>query len=687
MPFDVFLCHNSTDKPAVEEIARKLQERGVEPWLDKWHLRPGDPWIPEIEKQIEAVDAAAVFLGASGSGSWHREEIQAFLQEFQTRSCRVIPVILPGSEEDSEVSLFLRNRTWVDFRGDAEEALDRLIWGITGRRPGDPAASPATRENTKRLRTLYRQRAELRSRGESTKEIDKQIRDLKRQARSRELESGEVFGKNGRYEIVEHLGHGGFAEVWRAYDGNHDDAVVALKILHSQYTRDATKRERFLRGARNMKRLDHPSIVRVLGDVPKPDEHRSGDDCFFAMEYLPGGDLRAAVRGGTLARAAALRAVLDIGDALSHAHAEGLVHRDVKPANILLTADGRAKLTDFDLVQAADTTGGTRTQGMGSFIYAPPEMMESAKTADARADVYGLAMTTAFVLHGADLPSSAMWTTDQFLAGLDAPEACREALGRALAKDAEERTATIKELCVDLRDALFTEPKPPEPIRAGEDKFGRFEVFSVHGIEQRLRWIEPTEDIVGFWMADTPCTQGLWEAVMGENPSRFKGPDRPVEKVSWGDCHRFFTALENLVPGLGARFPTEAEWEHACRAGTQTETYGELNEIAWYDGNSRGETKSVGLKAPNAWGLYDTLGNVWEWCEDQEGSYRVIRGGSWLDQAQIVRAAYRYRREPSYCWDFLGFRLARGQSALKPEADPKASGGGVPPTRGLNRRQ
>ena len=183
----------------------------------------------------------------------------------------------------------------------------------------------------------------------------------------------------------------------------------------------------------------------------------------------------------------------------------------------------------------------------------------------------------------------------------------------------------------------------------------------------------------GFWMFDTPCTQALWEAVMGENPSRFKGPDRPVEAVSWDQCQEFLKALNSRIDGLRLSLPSEAQWEYACRAGTETPRYREdPDEIAWYSANSGDETHPVAGKEPNAWGLYDMLGNVWEWCEDvwvenyheesrasavdPASAPRVIRGGSWDFDARRVRAAYRVPYEPSIRSGLLGFRCAEFRS-------------------------
>jgi hypothetical protein len=133
--FDVFLCHNVGDKPAVMAIGRSLMANGVLPWLDQWELRPGMPWQRSLEEQIANIRAAAVFVGGSGIGPWQRQELDGFLREFSTRGCPVIPVLLPGAGGEPELPLFLRGMTWVDFRVTDPDPLLQLIWGITGRRP------------------------------------------------------------------------------------------------------------------------------------------------------------------------------------------------------------------------------------------------------------------------------------------------------------------------------------------------------------------------------------------------------------------------------------------------------------------------------------------------------------------------------------------------------------------------
>jgi uncharacterized protein (TIGR02996 family) len=185
----------------------------------------------------------------------------------------------------------------------------------------------------------------------------------------------------------------------------------------------------------------------------------------------------------------------------------------------------------------------------------------------------------------------------------------------------------------------------------------------------------------GFYLGIHAVTQAQWQAVMGNNPSHFKGKKRPVECVSWEDCQAFCTKLSQR-DGKRYILPSEAEWEYACRAGTTTPFhFGETisTDQANYNGTKgeyRGRTMSVGSFPPNAWGLFDMHGNVWEWCQDEHRSYedintkdvlntenkeesaRVLRGGSWYSHARSCRAAFRFRVAPGYRNTFLGFRVA-----------------------------
>ena len=147
MEFDVFLCHNGQDKPEVKDIAETLKQQGLTPWLDEWELQPGLPWQRELEKQIQNIKSAAVFVGGSGIGPWQHMEIEAYLRRFVKQGCPVIPVLLPNAPEQPELPLFLEGMTWVDFRRLSPKPMERLIWGITGIKPRSPLE--LTSENSK----------------------------------------------------------------------------------------------------------------------------------------------------------------------------------------------------------------------------------------------------------------------------------------------------------------------------------------------------------------------------------------------------------------------------------------------------------------------------------------------------------------------------------------------------------
>ena len=181
----------------------------------------------------------------------------------------------------------------------------------------------------------------------------------------------------------------------------------------------------------------------------------------------------------------------------------------------------------------------------------------------------------------------------------------------------------------------------------------------------------------GYYIGMYEVTQELWEAVMGRNPSKFKGAQNPVERVSWSDCQEFVSRLNSLT-GRTFRLPTEAEWEYAARGGNKSRHYkysgsGNIDDVAWYDNNSGGSTRPVGTKSPNELGIYDMSGNVSEWCSDRYGSYsaeeqtnpqgpssgsfRVFRGGSWFDGARNCRVSNRHNHVPSFSDGYLGLRL------------------------------
>ncbi|GLT22982.1 hypothetical protein GCM10007933_24430 [Zoogloea oryzae] len=257
----------------------------------------------------------------------------------------------------------------------------------------------------------------------------------------------------------------------------------------------------------------------------------------------------------------------------------------------------------------------------------------------------------------------------------------------------------------------------------GVDQNGLFGYADLGGVRQRFRWIPPGEFWMGspaeeegrfasegprhrvrltegFWLADTACSQSVWQAVVGNNPSYFRGdPQNPVERVSWDDVQGFLREVEKRLPGVKANLPTEAEWEYACRAGSETAfSWGDgiAPEQANYDarasyaqgptGDWRQKTLPVKSYAPNAWGLYQMHGNVWEWCADGWREYdgapqvdprgaeggeawasRAIRGGAWLCDPQWLRVAHQDGRSRRVCLRVLGFRFSLKSTGVEGE--------------------
>jgi hypothetical protein len=267
-------------------------------------------------------------------------------------------------------------------------------------------------------------------------------------------------------------------------------------------------------------------------------------------------------------------------------------------------------------------------------------------------------------------------------------------------------------------------------VSSTTDRYGVFRDVVFHGVTQRFRWIPPGRFLMGsppneperyndegpqhevtltegFWLADTACTQALWQAVTGENPRRFKDdPQLPVENVSWDDVtKRFLPALNRQLGEGAACLPTEAQWEYACRAGTTTAyEFGDAFDAARANvSGGAGKTVPVRQFPPSRWGLYQMHGNVWEWCLDigrpytgdgvtdpeggQGGSGRAVRGGSWHDGAGLARCAFRDVTPRDIRNDIIGFRFVlrsiepgrqgaggpgRTESAVLPQAEPGA---------------
>ncbi|MDO4550424.1 MAG: formylglycine-generating enzyme family protein [Planctomycetia bacterium] len=257
---------------------------------------------------------------------------------------------------------------------------------------------------------------------------------------------------------------------------------------------------------------------------------------------------------------------------------------------------------------------------------------------------------------------------------------------------------------VRAQDTKVTPENSASAVKEGQ-KAGERLTKTVDGVEYSFRWCPAGSFLMGapegeigrdpwdiqhkvtltrgYWMLETEVTQQMWENVMAENPSQFKGADRPVENVNWKDCQNFCQKLRDK--GLNVFLPTEAQWEYAARAGTvtslcsgknittETGTCPALHEVCWYNKNSDFQTHTVAQKQPNIWGIYDMHGNVYEWCHDWKrrytgaevtdplgspsGTYRIGRGGSWCDSAKDCGSAKRFANPPAFHSFNLGLRV------------------------------
>ncbi len=537
-----------------------------------------------------------------------------------------------------------------------------------------------------------------------------------------------------RYRILQKLGSGGFGDTYLAEDrdlpGKPRCVVKHLQPKINDPAAMPAAKRLFETEAATLYKLGQKS-----DRVPTLYAHFEEEGQFYLVqEYIEGSDLSKEIFPGRRLNELYVWALLtEILEALKVAHLQNVIHRDIKPPNLMRRKeDSKIVLIDFGAVKEIETlTVNTRgetnvTVAVGTRGYTPSE--QSNGRPKLSSDIYAVGMVGIQALTGLlpqQLPrvpetGEVIWRdwvsvseelgdilermvrdhfTQRYQNATEALAALASGWKQLQQKGTMIQTfttvkvnsqGTIIEGLPGEAEVLIENLGNGVSLEMVSIPGGRFLMGSPENEERRYDWEAPQHrvNVPAFFLGKYPVTQEQYQAVMGNNPSYFKGANRPVEQVSWNDATKFCQKLSQRT-GASYRLPSEAEWEYACRAGTTTPFYfGETitTDLVNYDGNYtygsgpkgvyRKQTTDVGSFPPNAFGLYDMHGNVWEWCRDvwhdnyhgapTDGSawesggdsrYRLRRGGSWNFNPWNCRCAYRLWVVAVNWLNYIGFRV------------------------------
>ncbi len=596
------------------------------------------------------------------------------------------------------------------------------------------------------------------------------------------------FKIENRYRIEKKLGRGGFGTVYKAWD-NNTDCWKALKVIDNIFYDDKRVIADLKHETKLLMGLNSRYVVRIW------DIHLSGEIRFIDMEYIEGGDLEDLLLtfpNRKIPEDKVTKLIKQISKGMADIHKHRIIHKDLKPQNIMLTKSGNIKIMDFGISETFRSSKSRLKESSksGTPVYMSPEHL-LGKDVGKESDIWSFGVMIYELLSGKQLYSGQSYSDVlmqierkkfESLSGIS--DKINFLIKKCLQYDYKDRFRNFEKITEYLKKDFEIEKK--EKLKAEKEKTEKenFEYFSSEEYKQErkqkeeqqrlakiesdkiekskntkkieekkspkprfkntiiwifviillitsflifqkinLQSIKSTEmvfvkggtfqmgstsgdsdekpihsvTVSGFYIENVEVTQKEWKEIMGNNPSKRKGDNKPVEQVSWFDAVEFCnkkSKKEGLTPcytgsgkntkcnfsANGYRLPTEAEWEFSARGGNWSNGYkysgsNDIGSVAWYSSNSRRKTHSVGGKKANELGIYDMSGNVYEWCNDWKGSYnsssqtnpkgassgsrRVSRGGGWSSYAENCRVASRTDGTPGNGSSNLGFRLSR----------------------------
>ncbi|MBE9219546.1 bifunctional serine/threonine-protein kinase/formylglycine-generating enzyme family protein [Dolichospermum flos-aquae] len=526
-----------------------------------------------------------------------------------------------------------------------------------------------------------------------------------------------------RYRPIKFLGEGGFGRTFQAIDEKRLNTPCVIKQFLPQQAGSAALQkatELFQQEAKRLQELGkHPQIPDLEAFFPQDGR------LYLVQDFIDGQNLLEEFKNQGKLKEPQIRIILtELLPVLQFIHDNQVIHRDIKPENIIRSKTGQLFLIDFGVSKETSGTILTRVGTVtGTPGYAPPEQFRGMVYHSS--DLYSLAVTCVRLLtghfqeaDGADKlfdTRKMQWQWQKYVSLSQELTTVLETMLQDIPvkryQSATEVLAALANQKTQVIPTATNPPKPPANINVNINPQSSFTEDLGNGVKLEMIaipggtfWMgSPANEakrhddegpqhqvtVPSFFMGKYPLTQAQYQAIMGHNPSYFKGNNRPVETVSWDDAVTFCRKLSQRT-GKNYRLPSEAEWEYACRAGTKTPfSFGDniTTDLVNYNGNYpyksapkgkyRQQTTDVGTFPPNAFGLYDMHGNVWEWCEDdwhenyinapingsawknQSGSnIKLLRGGSWYYFARYCRSALRLKDSRGLSYRLYGFRLA-----------------------------